>query len=77
MPHLGLRITGSLEEAVRQAPSTSKKYGDSLRTQMPSDHAIGKVRGLLCNHCTRAPGFFQGDAETLLAAYKYLKHASE
>ena len=36
------------------------------------DHKTGAVRGLLCDKCNRALGFFQEDEETILRAAEYL-----
>lgn len=36
------------------------------------DHKTGAIRGLLCDKCNRALGFFQEDEETLLKAAEYL-----
>lgn len=36
------------------------------------DHDTGQVRGLLCNLCNRALGFFQDSGEIVYTAYSYL-----
>lgn len=38
------------------------------------DHKSGKVRGLLCNSCNKALGFFQDDIEILTNAINYLNN---
>lgn len=40
------------------------------------DHQTGKVRGLLCNRCNTALGFFADDVNLLEAAVSYLKLTS-
>ena len=37
------------------------------------DHDTNKVRGLLCNLCNRALGFFKDDPTIVGSAYEYLK----
>jgi len=41
------------------------------------DHKTGKVRGLLCNKCNTALGFFQDNIETVSKALDYLKRFIE
>lgn len=36
------------------------------------DHVTGKIRGLLCNKCNRALGYFLDDPKIILSAYNYL-----
>ena len=40
------------------------------------DHFTGQYRGLLCNRCNRAIGFFKDDIEILKAALLYLEKAA-
>ena len=37
------------------------------------DHKTGKIRGLLCDKCNRALGFFGENEETLLNAAEYIR----
>ena len=39
------------------------------------DHDTMEVRGILCNQCNRAVGYFKDNANILLAASKYLHNA--
>lgn len=40
------------------------------------NHATGRVRGLLCNHCNTAIGKFRDSPERLMAAINYLKESA-
>ena len=37
------------------------------------EHSTGKIRGILCNNCNRALGYFNDSQHKLLNAIKYLK----
>ena len=49
---------------------TNIKYG--RRLAVDHHHKTKKVRGLLCNQCNRALGYFQDDINNLASAIKYL-----
>ena len=48
--------------------------GHKLKTKLhvDHDHKTGKVRGLLCNNCNAAIGYFADDIERLMNAIEYL-----
>jgi hypothetical protein len=39
-------------------------------------HTTGKVRGLLCSHCSTGLGNFKDSIMRLLLAIRYLRHSS-
>ena len=59
-----LELKGSVKECVI--------CGDSGPLVVDHDHATGKIRGILCNHCNRGLGHFRDNPELLEFARMYL-----
>jgi len=52
-----------------------REFGDdwSVKPRIDHCHEIGKVRGLLCNWCNRALGFFSDSPDMLEKAARYIR----
>ena len=49
---------------------------DGNATHLDHDHVTGKLRGMLCNPCNRALGYFKDDINILEKARDYLQEHS-
>lgn len=58
--------------AICGKPETSTFKGKLRHLSVDHNHETGQVRGLLCNDCNAAIGFFKDDIEILANAIKYL-----
>lgn len=76
----GLTLTDYQQLVKRQgnkcAICFSKKPGGRGRWHVDHDHASGKVRGLLCQHCNLGLGHFRDNPLFLASAIDYLKAAN-
>jgi len=50
---------------------------ENTKINVDHDHITGKVRGILCNKCNSAIGFFNDNVENLKSAIKYLENHSQ
>jgi hypothetical protein len=63
------------DEALKELKSTTHECvicGVAAPLVVDHDHATGKVRGMLCNHCNRGLGHFRDDPSLLEFAAQYL-----
>jgi len=58
--------------AICDCPETSTYKGKLRHLSVDHDHKTGQIRGLLCNDCNSALGFFKDDIQVLRKAAKYL-----
>jgi hypothetical protein len=54
-----------------------RSFSSDLRSCVDHDHNTGKFRGILCNNCNSAIGFFAESITTLSSAIKYLNQSKE
>jgi len=60
--------------AICKQPETGcSRQGRVKRLSVDHDHKTGKIRGLICNGCNRALGYFNDDPEKMRAAIDYLE----
>lgn len=60
----------------REETRIARKDGTASPLSIDHDHKTGKIRGLLCNQCNRALGFFEDSISSLTNAIDYLKRTS-
>lgn len=60
----------------REETRIVRKDGTASPLSIDHDHKTGKIRGLLCNKCNRALGYFEDSITSLMNAIDYLKRTS-
>ena len=58
---------------IRQYRRCAVCGGEMTPPNVDHDHATGAVRGLLCNPCNQAIGFFRDDPDVMRSAIRYIE----
>jgi hypothetical protein len=63
----------ALEKKQNYVCAICSKLPQRRALDVDHDHATGKIRGMLCEHCNKGLGHFYDDPELMILAANYLK----